>query len=297
LNDSWLDNVENTVKDTGATAQAKADLAIRVESSKTEKNGPAELDELPPLVLHGFHDYTCDHCAAVDHTLFKDFRERWIAAGRGRIRHHDYPVHSGYHARRAPLIANAIAMAYPPAPFAKSATDPTFAKAYTLLIEHRGDWSDTGRFGAILQAAMPTLDEHVLRDVLATGEPRAELSRDEQRMKEWVGTTNVPSVVLFYRDKKIGVLDSADWDGLGRAAARAMLGAGVERSMTVGPIDPDSPAARAGLNTGDRITNAMGRAVSRTGDLLDVFLQAGNTPITLQVTRAGAPVAVTLTLR
>jgi S1-C subfamily serine protease len=103
--------------------------------------------------------------------------------------------------------------------------------------------------------------------------------------------------VLFYRDKKIGVLDSADWDGLGRAAARAMLGAGVERSMTVGPIDPDSPAARAGLNTGYRITNAMGRAVSRTGDLLDVFLQAGNTPITLQVTRAGAPVAVTLTLR
>jgi uncharacterized membrane protein len=91
LNDSWLDNVENTVKDTGATAQAKADLTIRVESSKTEKNGPAELDELPPLVLHGFHDYTCDHCAAVDHTLFKDFRERWIAAGRGRIRHHDYP--------------------------------------------------------------------------------------------------------------------------------------------------------------------------------------------------------------
>lgn len=62
----------------------------------------------------------------------------------------------------------------------------------------------------------------------------------------------------------------------------------------VGRVQPDSPAARAGLQTGDRIVAANGRPTPEYPAFTEVFEAAKNGPIALDVQRGASTLRVTL---
>jgi regulator of sigma E protease len=73
--------------------------------------------------------------------------------------------------------------------------------------------------------------------------------------------------------------ENTDLGSIGRAGIRSWIDA------IVGRTRPDSPAAKAGLQSGDRIVGANGRPVSQLTDLDPVFDQAKGGPVALDVVR------------
>jgi len=62
----------------------------------------------------------------------------------------------------------------------------------------------------------------------------------------------------------------------------------------VGRIEPESPAARAGLRLGDRILSANGKPALEYPELGDILTAAKDAPIALEVQRGAARIPVTL---
>ena len=65
-------------------------------------------------------------------------------------------------------------------------------------------------------------------------------------------------------------------------------------SNLVGAVEPDSPAAQAGIQTGDRIVAVDGQAVTAWDDLSSAIKQSGGQPLALRVQRSGEEVAMTV---
>lgn len=65
-------------------------------------------------------------------------------------------------------------------------------------------------------------------------------------------------------------------------------------SNLVGAVEPDSPAAQAGIQKGDRIVAVDGQAVTAWDDLSSAIKQSGGQPLALRVQRSGAEVAMTV---
>ena len=82
--------------------------------------------------------------------------------------------------------------------------------------------------------------------------------------------------------------ENSDFGPVGRAGVRPWIDA------VVGRIRPDSPAARSGLQRGDRILSANGHPVRELTQLDAVFDQAKGAPIALVVARGAQQVPITL---
>jgi regulator of sigma E protease len=65
-------------------------------------------------------------------------------------------------------------------------------------------------------------------------------------------------------------------------------------SNLVGAVEPDSPAAQAGIEKGDRIVAVDGQAVTAWDDLSSAIKQSGGQPLALRVQRSGEEVAMTV---
>ncbi|HKX50666.1 MAG TPA: RIP metalloprotease RseP [Candidatus Binatia bacterium] len=65
-------------------------------------------------------------------------------------------------------------------------------------------------------------------------------------------------------------------------------------SNLVGAVEPDSPAAQAGIQKGDRIVAVDGQAVTAWDDLSSAIKQSGGQPLALRVQRSGEEVAMTV---
>jgi bifunctional DNase/RNase len=78
----------------------------------------------------------------------------------------------------------------------------------------------------------------------------------------------------------------------------AAFGAGVTSGAVVARVEPESPAAAAGIESGDIIVKANDSAIKTTGDL-EKLVRASKTPATirLEVVKRGKPVTVKLELR
>ena len=82
--------------------------------------------------------------------------------------------------------------------------------------------------------------------------------------------------------------ENSDFGPVGRAGVRPWIDA------VVGRIRPDSPAAKAGLQRGDRILSANGQPVRELTQLDAVFEQAKGGPIALLVARGTRQMPITL---
>ena len=105
---------------------------------------------------------------------------------------------------------------------------------------------------------------------------------------------NTPVEVVYVRD---GVAhkttmtperEETDYGPVGRAG----ISYGIE--PIVGRVEPDSPAARAGLQPGDRITSADGKPVHEMGDYVRASEAASKKVLPVTITRGGQQVALTL---
>lgn len=65
-------------------------------------------------------------------------------------------------------------------------------------------------------------------------------------------------------------------------------------SNLVGAVEPDSPAAQAGIEKGDRIVAVDGQAVTAWDDLSSAIKQSGGQPLALRVQRSGEEMAMTV---
>jgi regulator of sigma E protease len=65
-------------------------------------------------------------------------------------------------------------------------------------------------------------------------------------------------------------------------------------SNLVGAVEPDSPAAQAGIQKDDRIVAVDGQAVTAWDDLSSAIKQSGGQPLALRVQRSGEEVAMTV---
>ena len=65
-------------------------------------------------------------------------------------------------------------------------------------------------------------------------------------------------------------------------------------SNLVGAVEPDSPAAQAGIQKGDRIVAVDGQAVTAWDDLSSAIKQSGGQPLALRVQRSGEEMAMTV---
>ncbi len=65
-------------------------------------------------------------------------------------------------------------------------------------------------------------------------------------------------------------------------------------SNLVGAVEPDSPAAQAGVQKGDRIVAVDGQGVTAWDDLSSAIKQSGGQPLALRVQRSGEEVAMTV---
>jgi regulator of sigma E protease len=73
------------------------------------------------------------------------------------------------------------------------------------------------------------------------------------------------------------------------------LAIGVQRPESViGSVEPGSPAARAGLQAGDRVTAAAGKQVAWWGEFEDAVREHPRGELPLEVSRGGAPQQLTL---
>jgi regulator of sigma E protease len=65
-------------------------------------------------------------------------------------------------------------------------------------------------------------------------------------------------------------------------------------SNLVGAVEPDSPAAQAGIQKGDRIVAVDGQEVTAWDDLSSAIKQSGGQPLALRVQRSGEELAMTV---
>jgi regulator of sigma E protease len=65
-------------------------------------------------------------------------------------------------------------------------------------------------------------------------------------------------------------------------------------SNLVGAVEPESPAAQAGIQKGDRIVAVDGQAVTTWDDLSSAIKQSGGEPLDLRVQRSGQEAAMTV---
>ena len=65
-------------------------------------------------------------------------------------------------------------------------------------------------------------------------------------------------------------------------------------SNLVGAVEPESPAAQAGIQKGDRIVAVDGQAVTAWDDLSSAIKQSGGQPLALRVQRGGQELAMTV---
>lgn len=65
-------------------------------------------------------------------------------------------------------------------------------------------------------------------------------------------------------------------------------------SNLVGAVEPDSPAAQAGIQKGDRIVAVDGQEVTAWDDLSSAIKQSGGQPLALRVQRSGEEMAMTV---
>lgn len=65
-------------------------------------------------------------------------------------------------------------------------------------------------------------------------------------------------------------------------------------SNLVGAVEPDSPAAQAGIQKGDRIVAVDAQAVTAWDDLSSAIKQSGGQPLALRVQRSGEEMAMTV---
>ena len=65
-------------------------------------------------------------------------------------------------------------------------------------------------------------------------------------------------------------------------------------SNLVGAVEPESPAAQAGIQKGDRIVAVDGQAVTAWDDLSNAIKQSGGQPLSLRLQRGGQEVAMTV---
>lgn len=77
---------------------------------------------------------------------------------------------------------------------------------------------------------------------------------------------------------------------------REHLGAGEESGVLVARVDPDGPAARAGIEVGDVIVDIRGRAIDSASDVVFELAQATRADVPIRVIRDGRPVDVTANL-
>ncbi len=82
--------------------------------------------------------------------------------------------------------------------------------------------------------------------------------------------------------------ENSDYGPVGRAGIRPMI------DPIVGRVRPDTPAANAGLTTGDRILSANGKPVSQMGDYENVADVSKGKPIALELQRGGQRIKATL---
>lgn len=121
----------------------------------------------------------------------------------------------------------------------------------------------------------PVADFHDLRTIIAmnAGTPlHVVYIRDGQRRE----TTLTPQ------------RESGEYGPIGRAG----IGFGTE--PLIGRVEPGTPAAIAGLRAGDRIVRANTTAVGSMEDFARVSDAEKTKPITIEVTRGGAPVRMTV---
>jgi regulator of sigma E protease len=80
----------------------------------------------------------------------------------------------------------------------------------------------------------------------------------------------------------------SDYGPIGRAGFYPLI------DPIVGRVNPGSPAAKAGIRTGDRIVVANGKPVSQLPQFSDVIEAAKGAPIALQLQRGASVIATTL---
>jgi regulator of sigma E protease len=84
------------------------------------------------------------------------------------------------------------------------------------------------------------------------------------------------------------IKEETDYGPVGRAGIGPLI------EPIVGRVVPNSPAAKAGLKSGDRIVAVNNHPVIQLYDLNDVVLKSKNAPIALEVVRGGQRVAAVL---
>jgi len=82
--------------------------------------------------------------------------------------------------------------------------------------------------------------------------------------------------------------ENSEYGPIGRAGVRPWI------DPVVGQVRPGTPAEQAGLRAGDRIVAVNGKPVSQLLDFDKVLDSVKGGPITMDVTRAGAPVHISL---
>lgn len=129
------------------------------------------------------------------------------------------------------------------------------------------------------------------RIVRMKGEPVEDFSDMALMISMNAGT---PMEVVYVRDgqtrKTVLTPDRAEGDF--GPVGRAHISSGFE--PVIGKVEPDSPAAAAGLRPGDRITSANGTPVHAMEDYAKVSRTAGSKPVTVTVERQGQPITFTV---
>jgi regulator of sigma E protease len=131
------------------------------------------------------------------------------------------------------------------------------------------------------------------RFVSINGEPIEDLEDVRLIISMNAGTT---VNVVYVRDgithatKLTPAKESGEFGPVGRAG----IGFGLE--PIVGRVEPGSPAALAGVRSGDRITAAMGKPVAAMEDFADVSdaKEQKTRPVTITVLRGGQPLQLTI---
>lgn len=82
--------------------------------------------------------------------------------------------------------------------------------------------------------------------------------------------------------------ENTEFGPVGRAGIRPWI------DPIVGRVRPDSPAAKAGMRTGDRFVAANGKPVTQLTDLEPIFLQSKDGPVAIEVLRASQRLQIVL---
>jgi S1-C subfamily serine protease len=111
-------------------------------------------------------------------------------------------------------------------------------------------------------------------------------TRDER--EQWVGLQDLPRDAVYWA----GLFLAPPVDEL-----RARFGVGAERGLIVARVDPDSDAARLGLEPGDLVTEVGGTAVTDPEALRELLSMTPRGVLVVAVRRSGSPLWAVLPTR